>query len=161
MEAEGYSLKWRICSEDTGHNITAVLVGPWTPPPALYHEPSKPFPVYQAINSPLTPNALSLEDLTSYFFRKITVVTWVSESYSLWREMAASFKLFILFASPKENIDIFFLKLMPLPMFATFPPLKHCSINYSVCWIFQTSSIAPSLDPTDMFKYLLPFKTSK
>lgn len=75
--------------------------------------------------------------------------------------MAVSFKLFILFASPKENIDIFFLKLMLLPMFATFPPLTHCSINYSVCWIFQTSSIASSLDPTDMLKYLLPFKNSK
>lgn len=66
--------------------------------------------------------------------------TWVSESYSLWPKMRVSFKLFFLFSSPKKDPDIFFLKLMPLPRFATLPPLKHCSINYSVCWIFQTCS---------------------
>lgn len=132
------------------------------PPPPLYHESSKPFPFYPAINSPLTPNSLSLEDLASYFFKKITVeLEFQNHIPSGLKWLYPLNFSFFFFSSPKENIDIFFLKLMPLPMFATFPPLKHCSINYSVCWIFQTSSIAPSLDPTDMFKYLLPFKNSK
>lgn len=77
----------------------------------------------------------------SYFFGKITIELEFLNLIPSGLKIHVFFKLFFLYASPKEGIDVFFLKLMPLPMFATFSPLKHCSINYSVCWIFQTSAI--------------------